>query len=79
MALHVGFDAFGRDAETQAAGEMRDRIDDRGRLGFDAQPVDEAFVDLDAVDRKVLHAQQVGIAGPKVVERDAEAERLKLG
>ena len=40
---------------------------------------DEALVDLDLVERRLLQIAERGIAGAEIVEREADADRLQLG
>ena len=78
--LVMGLGALGGGVHAEALGEGDDGADDRGvaaaRLGGAA---DEALVDLDLVERRLLQIAERGIAGAEIVEREADADRLQLG
>lgn len=54
-----GLDAFGGDDQAEIVGERGDGADDRSRAGF-GQLVDEAAVDLDAVEWQVADVGEGG-------------------
>src|SRR4029453_13275802 len=71
------FHAFRGDWHLQRVPKARDAVDDRfGLLALHVRAY-EALVDLDAVDRQRVDLRERGIAGPKIVERDAHAEVLE--
>src|SRR4051812_5587481 len=70
--LRFGLDPFRDHAEPQGAAEMDDRMDDRRTLALAAHAVDEAAVDLQAIERELADVVEAGIAGAEIVERDAE-------
>ena len=49
------------------------------RLVVGRGAADEALVDLDLVERRLLQIAERAIAGAEIVEREADAERLQLG
>ena len=80
LQVVVGFDAFRARVHVQRLREGDDGADDRGiavrrRCG----PADEALVDLDLVERRLLQIAERAVTGAEVVEREADAKRLQLG
>jgi hypothetical protein len=52
LELRFGLDALGDHFQPQRAAEMDDRMDDRGAFALAAHAVDEAAVDLQAIERE---------------------------
>ena len=72
-------DPFGGRIHLQGIGQADNRRDDRGVPAFGAgHAANEALVDLDLVERRVLQIAERGIAGPEVVEREPHAQQLQL-
>ena len=57
----------------QAVRERDDRLDDRA-VGGAVEPRHERAVDLDRVERQVLEVRQRRVAGPEVVEHEADPQ-----
>ena len=72
-----GLDAFGGDVHPEALGELDDRLDDRDVLRPRAGFADEAAVDLQLVEDRLVQIADRRIAGAEIVERDADAERAE--
>src|SRR6185369_10764060 len=72
LELGLGLDALGDHFHPQRAAEMDDRLDDRRALALAAHAVDEAAVDLEAIERELADIVEARIAGAEIVERDAE-------
>src|SRR2546423_7880650 len=72
--LAVGLDAFGDHGEAEGVAEADDGGDDRRVLRVRAQPVDERTVHLDRPDRGTLQVPERGVAGPEVVDAEADSE-----
>ena len=79
LALSLGLDPFGDDAEVQAVGQVDRRGAERGVLRVELDAADEALVDLQDVDRKALEVGEGRVAGAEVVEGDLDAQLLQLG
>src|SRR5580704_3025399 len=67
LELLLRFHAFGGGRHVQAFGETGDRLHDRIGVGTLAQPLDEAAVDLDLVERKAAQVAQRRIAGAEII------------
>ena len=61
----------------EALGELHDRLDDRDILGPGAGFADEAAVDLQFVEHRLVQIADRRIAGAEIVERDADAKRAQ--
>ena len=72
-----GLDALGGDDHAEALGELDDRLDDRDILRPRAGFADEAAVDLQFVEHRLVQIADRRIAGAEIVERDADAERAQ--
>ena len=80
LVLVFGLDAFGDDRQLDVVREIDDAAHDREVARVAPERRDEAAVDLDDGDRKVLHVRERRVAGAEVVdgERDAEVvQRLE--
>src|SRR5918993_1037120 len=72
-----GLDALRGDRHPEAFRELDDRLDDRDVFGPGARLTDEAAVDLQLVEDRLVQIADRRIAGAEVVERDADAERAQ--
>lgn len=72
--LGLGFDAFGRDRETQRAGHPAEMPDDfPGGAGI-VEASGQAVVDLDAIQRQFDQRLEVGVAGAEIVQMHLNAQ-----
>ena len=78
VELRLGADAFGDDAQPQAARQRDDRLGDRGVAGIGLEVGDERDVDLERVDREVLQVRQARVAGAEIVDRHRKALLAQL-
>src|SRR5262249_25848834 len=65
-------DALGDHGQSERATERDDRADQLPRVGVEAVDVDEVARDLERRHRESLEIAQRRVAGPEVVERDAD-------
>src|SRR5215470_15689324 len=70
--------AFGDHLELQAVPEADDGAHDHRVVGIGGQIAHEALVDLQPVDRELLHVSERRIAGAEIVDRDFYAEIAQL-
>jgi hypothetical protein len=75
--LVVRFDTLGRGLHLQRLGQADDRGNDRSVAIAFGHPGDEALVDLDLVERRVLQIAERGIARPEIVQRQPHAQQLQ--
>ncbi len=68
LDLWESLDALGDDREPEGASEADDRSHDRCVVGPVVEVVNEAPVDLQALDREALKVAEGGIPGPEVVD-----------
>ena len=82
LQIVMGLDALGAGIHAERFGKGDDGADDRrvavGRAGR-RRAANEALVDLDLVERRLLQIAERRIAGAEIVEREAHSERLQLG
>ena len=71
-----GLDALGNDRHPQRLAHADDGLGDGLILGIVGQVADEGTVDLDGVDRELLHQRHRRIAGAEIVDRKADAAAL---
>ena len=71
-----GLDALGNDGHAERLAHADDRLRDGLVLGIDRQVANEGAVDLDGVDRELLHQRHRRIAGTEIVDRKANAAAL---
>ena len=72
--LFFRFDAFGNDVQVQPLAHVNDRADNRCIVGVDREVLDERFVDLECVDRKLLQRAERRVACAKVVDGKVQAK-----
>ena len=70
-------DALGHDRETETTRQVADGLEDRDVDGIRADRVDEGLVDLQRVEADPLEVGETGLAGPEVVQDDADAARAQ--
>ena len=68
-----GLDAFGDGAEPETPGQTEQMAQNHPVLAAIGEAADKRAVDLDGIDRQHLKMPQRGMAGAKIVERDAAA------
>ena len=76
--LVLGFNALDQYRRAQCPGKGHDRLNDHASIGGSAERRDEAFVDLELVQRKALKIAQVGIAGAEVVQGDSHTQGMQI-
>ena len=69
---------LGDDGDAEGVAEVDDGLDDRRVLGVEAEPGDEATVDLDRLDREPLEVRQRRVAGAEVVDGEVQAEAAQV-
>ena len=81
QVLHLleGLDPLGDDLHAHVAPEADQRLDDRGRIAFGADRIDEHLVDLDEVDAELEHVGEPAVPGADIVDPDMHAEPLQRG
>ena len=76
----VGLDAFGGGVHAERFGQRDDGADDGAvAVGRRGGAADEALVDLDLVERRLLQIAERAVAGAEIVEREPDAEILEPG
>ena len=75
MRLHP----LGRDLKLQALSKTDDRRDDRFIVGVLLKVPNEAPVDLDMIDRKLLEMGQGCISGNEIIQCDLDSMLTELG
>ena len=78
LELRRGLDALGDHAQAERVRQRDDRLRDRLVVPVLLEAVDEALVDLDALDRQPREVGQARIAGAEVVDGDRHAALLQL-
>ena len=78
VELRLGFDTFGSHRDIQALAQPNNGADNRRRLIPCVDPVDEAAVDLDLVEREGLQRRQRRETGAEIVHRDPHPQHLQL-
>ena len=76
----MGLDAFGGGIHPEAVRQRDDGANDRPvALGGRRRPANEALVDLDLVERRLLQIAERRITGSEIVEGQPHAKRLEPG
>src|SRR5829696_1982589 len=70
--------ALGDDGDAERVPEVDDRLDDRRVLGVEAEPGDEAAIDLDRLDREPLEVRERRIPGAEVVDGQVKSEAAQV-
>ena len=69
---------LGRDPEIQAFRHLDNRGDDRHVIAVPMQVMDEAAIDLELADGKLLEVTKAGISGPEIVDCEFDTQCLQL-
>src|SRR3546814_18178472 len=78
LQLVGGFHALGGDRHVEAARQRHDRLNDQHGFFLDTGFADEGPVDLQLVEDRLVQIAERGIAGPEIIQRDADALHLQL-
>ena len=70
----MAFDAFGDDAEVEAVGDGDDGVNDGVSAAGDADAIDKAAVDFEALDGELVELAEGRVAGAEVVDGEGDAE-----
>src|ERR1700693_4260898 len=76
--LSRSFDALGDDLQPERVTEGYNRRDDRCIAAAHGEVAHERLVDLERIDRKMFEVRERTMPGPKIVDGDANAQRLQL-
>ena len=76
----MGFDAFGGRVHSERFGQRDNGADDRAiAVHARCRALDEALVDLDLVERRLLQIAERTVAGSEIVQGKADAKRFQAG
>src|SRR5690349_8669026 len=79
LEVVVRLNTLGAGIHAQSLGEGDDRADDRCvAICRGCRAADEALVDLDLVERRLLEIAERAVSGTEVVERQAHAQGLEF-
>ena len=76
VSCSSGLDALRNDGHAERLAHADDRLRDGLVFGIDRQVANEGAIDLDGVDRELLHQRHRRIAGSEIVDRKANAAAL---
>src|SRR5690242_16195688 len=68
------FDALGHHPQVQRLRHAEDRLDERTRLAFAVDALDEGSIDFQYVDRQPAQVSDGGVAGPEIVDGQRYSE-----
>src|ERR1019366_1722937 len=78
LHLLFRFNAFSDHGFVEASAETGDGANDRPGVALVSKIANERLVDLDLMERELAQVVERGVADAKIVERQADAEIVKL-